>query len=81
MQAVLALQQQQQELQRQQMLQSLLLQQQALANIPGVTIGAGAGAGGVGGAPNPATKKARELYVGNLAVGVIGANEVIITGE
>ena len=77
MQAVVALQQAQ-ELQRQQqqaMLQSLLAQQQALAGIPGVTVGgaAGAAAGGVvpltiNGQPNPATRKAREIYVGNLAV-------------
>ena len=47
-----------------------------LSGIPGVTIGgipgvAGAGAAVpamIGGQPNPATRKAREIYVGNLAV-------------
>ena len=47
-----------------------------LLGIPGVTIGgipgvAGAGAAVpamIGGQPNPATRKAREIYVGNLAV-------------
>ncbi len=72
LQAVVAIQQAEQ--QRQQMLASLLLQQQALASIPGITIGAAGGAAASG--PSPATKKAREIYIGNLAVGIIGANEV-----
>jgi splicing factor U2AF subunit len=54
----------------------------AMAAIPGVTLvnpGAPAGVAAVPGAPldpnapNPATKKAREIYVGNLAVGILTA--------
>lgn len=79
--------QQQQEIQRQQqtaMLQSLLAQQTALTSIPGVTMAqaaagaAGAAGGAVTGQPNPATKKAREIYVGNLAVVGGGKADVFI---
>jgi hypothetical protein len=73
---MLALQQQAAETQRQQMLQSLLLQQQALSSIPGVTIGppplavASTAAASAPAAPNN-SKKAREIYVGNLVQGTM----------
>lgn len=66
---------QQAEIQKQLLAQQLLMQQQALG---GVAAAAAAGAGLVGqsNVPSQATKKQREVYVGNLAIGII--NETLL---
>ena len=63
--------QQQQQLQRQLMAQQMLMQQQAAAAAAAATASAVAAAASGSTAVQTADRKAREIYVGNLAIGVV----------
>ncbi len=72
MQAIALLQQQQ--LQRQLMAQQAALQQQQQAAAAAAAAAAATALPLDPNAPNPATRKQREIYIGNLAIGVVNAD-------